>query len=361
MKILSLGVKNFRNLDVQTIEFCDGLNVLQGKNAQGKTNTLEAIYLSTIGKSPKTRRDGEMIAFSHGHMEVLLKFEHLGTVKQIKLDVNHKQKSVYLNDVKLKKLSDVIGNFGSVYFSPEELNLIKSGPSHRRRFLDIILCQQDKSYLSDLQTFQKIIAQRNSLLKQENAQSQVFVWDKQLEIITKRLYEKRKKFVEKLNEVARPIHQKLTNNQEELEIQYDSQIDEESLKEFLNILQSSFEKDVLLGYTTFGLQNDDLSFKINKKDVKKHASQGQQRTVVLALKLAELEILKEDYGGYPVLLLDDVLSELDSERREKLCEYLNNIQCILTCTDFDLNLPHTLFYVNEGKVVKAQKWNIYEG
>ena len=352
LRIVSLGVKNFRNLETQTIEFGDGLNVLYGKNAQGKTNTLEAIYLSTIGKSPKTRRDGEMISFSHGHLEVLLRFEHLGTIKNIKLDIRHKQKSVFLNDVKLKKLSDVIGNFGSVYFSPEELNLIKAGPSNRRRFLDIILCQQDKSYLSDLQTFQKILIQRNAVLKQENLKNQVFVWDRQLEIITKRLYEKRKKFVEKLNEVVKPIHQKLTDEKEELEIIYSSQINDENISKIQDELKKCFEKDLVLGYTTFGLQNDDLLFKINKKDVKKHASQGQQRTVVLSLKLAELEILKEDYGGYPVLLLDDVLSELDFDRREKLCQYLKNIQCILTCTEFDLNLKHQKFLVKNGLVSK---------
>ena len=352
LRIVSLGVKNFRNLETQTIEFGDGLNVLYGKNAQGKTNTLEAIYLSTIGKSPKTRRDGEMISFSHGHLEVLLRFEHLGTIKNIKLDIKHKQKSVFLNDVKLKKLSDVIGNFGSVYFSPEELNLIKAGPSNRRRFLDIILCQQDKSYLSDLQTFQKILIQRNAALKQENLKNQVFVWDRQLEIITKRLYEKRKKFVEKLNEVVKPIHQKLTDEKEDLEIIYSSQINDENISKIQDELKNCFEKDLVLGYTTFGLQNDDLLFKINKKDVKKHASQGQQRTVVLSLKLAELEILKEDYGGYPVLLLDDVLSELDFDRREKLCQYLKNIQCILTCTEFDLNLKHQKFLVKNGLISK---------
>lgn len=352
LKILSLGVKNFRNLQTQTIDFCDGLNVLCGKNAQGKTNTLEAIYLSTIGKSPKTRKDGEMIAFSHGHLEVFLKFEHLGIEKTIKLDIKHKQKSVFLNGVKLKKLSDVIGNFGSVYFSPEELNLIKAGPSHRRRFVDIILCQQDKSYLKDLQMFQKILAQRNALLKQENSKQQVFVWDKSLESITKRIYQKRKTFVEKLNIISKPIHSELTEGKEELEIIYTSQITDENISNFLEEMKNNLEKDILLGYTSYGLQNDDLVFKINKKDVKKHASQGQQRTVVLSLKLSELEILKSEYGGYPVLLLDDVLSELDENRREKLCKYLNNMQCILTCTEFDMNLNHHLYLVDGGVVVK---------
>lgn len=352
MKILSLGVKNFRNLETQTIDFCDGLNVLCGKNAQGKTNTLEAIYLATIGKSPKTRRDGEMISFSHGHLEANLVFTHFGVKKTIKLDIKHKQKSIFVNGFKLKKLSDVIGNFGSVYFSPEELNLVKAGPSHRRRFIDIILCQQDKSYLSDLQVFQRILSQRNAVLKQENLKNQVFVWDNQLFIITQKLFQKRKNFVKKLNEVAKPIHRELTNQKEDLEIVYDSQINEENIGSFLDELKNDFEKDAILGYTSFGLQNDDLIFKINKKDAKKHASQGQQRTVVLSLKLAELEILKQDYGEYPVLLLDDVLSELDFERREKLCKRLNSIQCILTCTEFLEDLPCEKFVVKSGKVEK---------
>ena len=350
LRILSLGVKNFRNLTTQTIQFCDGLNVLCGKNAQGKTNTLEAIYLSTIGKSPKTRRDSEMISFSHGHLEVVLRFEHLGSEKTIKMDINHKQKSVFLNDVKLKKLSDVIGNFGSVYFSPEELNLIKAGPSHRRRFLDIVLCQQDKTYLKDLQMFQKILIQRNAALKKENQQKQIFVWDKWICDVTKKLYEKRKKFVEKLNEVIKPIHQNLSDKKEDLEIIYDSQINEQNISKIGEELEKTLEKDIILGYTSFGIQNDDLIFKINKKDVKKHASQGQQRTVVLSLKLAEMEILKQDYGSYPVLLLDDVLSELDKDRRQKLCENLKNIQCILTCTEFLEDLPCKKFCVESGKV-----------
>ena len=352
MRIVSLGVKNFRNLKTQTIQFFDGLNVLCGKNAQGKTNTLEAIYLSTIGKSPKTRRDGEMISFSHGHLETLLKFEHFGNTKTIKLDINHKQKSVFLNDNKLKKLSDVIGNFGSVYFSPEELNLIKAGPSTRRRFLDIILCQQDKAYLKDLQTFQRIIMQRNALLKKENPQKEVFVWNKSLCEISKRIFKKRKSFLKILSEMAKDIHKKLTENKEELEISYVSELNEQNLLNLESEFERTFEKDLVLGYTTFGIQNDDLNFKINKKDVKKHASQGQQRTVVLSLKLAEMEILKKEYGDYPVLLLDDVLSELDAARREKLCEYLNLFQCILTCTEFDLNLKHQKFLVEDGLVTK---------
>ena len=350
MKILSLSVRNFRNLKTQTIEFFDGLNVLFGKNAQGKTNTMEAIYLSTIGKSPKTRRDGEMICFSHGHLETVLKFEHNQIVREIKVDIKHNQKNIFLDGEKLKRLSDVIGNFGSVYFSPEELELVRLGPSLRRRFLDVILCQQDKSYLKDLQSFQKILKNRNALLKQQKSGLELLVWDKQLVLASQKIFEKRKQFVKDLNLVAKEIHFSLTNGQEELEIFYQSSLEEKSAEEILEILKQNIEKDTLLGYTSFGIQNDDLSFKINKKDAKKHASQGQTRTIVLSLKLAELKILEKEYGGKPVLLLDDVLSELDFERRQKLCDYLKDIQCILTCTEFDLNLSHHKFFVEDGNV-----------
>jgi len=356
LKILSLTVKNFRNLAPQKIEFCDGLNVLLGKNAQGKTNTLEAIYCSTIGRSPRTRRDGEMIAFNHGGLEVFLNYEHKSVERVIKLDIKHSQKSVYVDDTKLKKLSDVIGNFGSVYFSPEELALTKNGPGFRRRFMDIINCQLSKSYLSNLQRFQRLLNQRNALLKQPSLNyAEIEVWDRQLTAVGKAVFDERKKFCEKLTCISSSIHKQLTSQNEELEIVYQSELNEvNTMEEYFNSLAKNFDRDLTLGYTTFGIQNDDFLIKLNKKDLKKVGSQGQHRTVTLSLKLAELEILKEEYGDYPVLLLDDVLSELDITRRQKLCEYISKVQCILTCTEFDLPLSCQKYLVNGGLVTKIE-------
>ncbi|MBR1925747.1 MAG: DNA replication/repair protein RecF [Clostridia bacterium] len=356
MKIKSLTVKNFRNLAPQKIEFSDGLNVLFGKNAQGKTNTIEAIYCSTIGRSPKTRRDGEMIAFNHGGLEVLLNYEHKQIERVIKLEISHSQKSVFVDDTKLKKLSDVIGNFGSVYFSPEELSLTKNGPGFRRRFMDIINCQLSKNYLSNLQRFQKLLNQRNALLKQPNlTYAEIEVWDRQLIAVGAKIFDERKKFCEKLSCVASTVHKKLTNENEQLEIVYQSELNSENTaEEYLNSLAKNFDKERILGYTTFGLQNDDFLIKLNKRDLKKVGSQGQHRTVTLSLKLAELEILKEEYGEYPVLLLDDVLSELDQTRRQKLCEYIMKVQCILTCTEFDLPLSCQKYLVDGGVVTKIE-------
>ena len=356
MKILSLTVKNFRNLAPQKIEFCDGLNVLLGKNAQGKTNTLEAIYLSTIGRSPRTRRDGEMIAFNHGGLEVFLEYEHRGVKRVIKLDIKHTQKNVFVDDTKLKKLSDVIGNFGSVYFSPEELSLTKNGPGFRRRFMDIINCQLSKNYLATLQRFQRLLNQRNALLKQPGlTYAEIEVWDKQLAMVGASVFKERKKFCDKISLIASNIHQELSEQNEQIEIVYQSELGGENLEqEYLNSLLKNFDKDLSFGYTTFGIQNDDFLIKLNKKDLKKVGSQGQHRTATLSLKLAELEILKEEYGGYPVLLLDDVLSELDEARRQKLCEYISKVQCILTCTEFDLPLTCHKYLANGGVVTKIE-------
>lgn len=351
MQIEYLMVKNFRNLAQQKIEFGEKLNVLYGKNAQGKTNTLEAIYLSTIGRSPRTRKDSEMIAFKESSLETVLGYNHKGAKHQIEINITPRLKQISVDKNKLTRIADIIGNFGSVYFSPDELKLVQGSPANRRRFLDIILCQLSKKYLTDLKNFQKVLNQRNSLLKLGD-ETQIEVWNESLAIYAEKLFVAREKFFEKIKQNILNMHLSLTSGQEELSLQYESALtgSESLIKDYLAGLSKSLERDKVLGYTTFGLQNDDFSVISSGLDLRKNGSQGQQRTATLSLKLAELEILKEEYGEYPVLLLDDVLSELDETRREKLLTHINNLQCILTCTEFYENLPCKKFKVENGLV-----------
>jgi len=350
-------VANFRNLATQKICFSPGLNVLFGKNAQGKTNTLEAIYCGTIGRSPRTRKDAEMITFLENQLHITLQYSHNKITRDIEVDLKGGNKVVSIDGNKLARISDVIGNFGSIYFSPEELHLIQGSPVFRRRFIDIINCQLSKQYLNDLQHFQRLLNQRNALLKKadKTLDKQIIVWNEQLATFGVKLFVTRYTFCQQLQGFAGAIHKELSDNLEELEIVYQSIADTllpiEELKQiYLNGLEKGFERDRMLGYTTYGVQNDDFVVKVNGVDMRKAGSQGQQRTATLSLKLSELEILKEEYGEYPVLLLDDVLSELDLTRRQKLIQKIKDIQCILTCTEFGLDLPCVKFEVENGTV-----------
>jgi len=352
-------VANFRNLGAQKIFFSSGLNVLYGRNAQGKTNTLEAIYCATIGRSPRTRKDVEMVAFSKNQLHIDLQYTHHQTTRNIEVDLKGGSKNISIDGNKLTRMSDIIGNFGSVYFSPEELHLIQGSPIYRRRFIDIINCQLSKQYLNDLQHFQRLLNQRNALLKNsaQNLGQQIKIWNEQLATFGVKLFMTRNAFCEKVQQYASDIHKELTENNEELSLIYQSVSStplsvEELKKLYLKGLETSLERDKVLGYTTYGIQNDDFIIKVNGIDLRKSGSQGQQRTATLSLKLAELEILKEEYGEYPVLLLDDVLSELDIIRRQKLVEKIKDIQCILTCTEFGLDLPCVKFEVSDGAVIK---------
>lgn len=362
MEINSLQVENFRNLKTQKIDFSPGLNVLYGNNAQGKTNTLEAIYFSTIGRSPRTRRDYECVNFQQKRAQLKITFSRTRVKQVLSAILESTGKNFFLDDNKLPRLSDVVGNFGSVYFSPDELELIQGGPAKRRRFVDIINCQLKKEYMRNLQTFQRILNQRNHLLKKKEPKTkeQLLVWDEQLAAVGVKLFLDRFKFIIKLEQIAKEKQEMLSSQKESLNLSYESIASselatEELIEIYLSGLKKSLDRDLMLGYTTFGVHNDDFTVKINGQDIRKTGSQGQQRTATLALKLAELEILKEEYGSYPVLLLDDVLSELDSTRQQVLLGLFNEIQCIMTCTQLDFDLPCTLFKVEDGEIKLENK------
>lgn len=337
MIIKSLELENFRNYDTLKMEFDSGTNILFGDNAQGKTNILEAIYLSATTKSHKGSKDRDVIHFEkeEAHIRTLLEKKEL----EYKVDMHLRQsksKGIAINNQKIKKASELLGLLTVVFFSPEDLSIIKNGPSERRRFVDMELCQLDNFYLYNLNNYNKIVNQRNKLLKDlyNNAalKDTLDIWDSQLVSFGSKIIERRITFVNQLNEIIYGIHKKLTGEKEELIIEYEPNV---TMEEFKNKMAQAQERDIRLKQTTVGPHKDDFGFIINKVDVRKFGSQGQQRTAALSLKLSEIELVKKITKENPVLLLDDVLSELDSSRQNYLLNTIGNIQTIITCTGLD--------------------------
>lgn len=337
MILKSIELKNFRNYEDLDLKFDSGTNILFGDNAQGKTNILEAAYVSGTTKSHKGSRDKDMIRFGEDESHIRTIVEKQG--KEYQLDIHLKKnrsKGIAINKVPIKKASELFGILNMVFFSPEDLNIIKNGPSERRRFLDAEICQLDKIYLSDLTRYNKILMQRNRLLKDMQHQPQLMetlpVWDMQLVEYGKRLIRRRRQFVEELSEIVTGIHRNISGKREELVLRYEPSIDAEFLEDELKRVR---EKDRKYAQTSVGPHRDDISFFIRGVDIRKFGSQGQQRTSALSLKLSEIELVRQTIHDTPVLLLDDVLSELDSNRQNYLLNSIHDIQTMITCTGLD--------------------------
>lgn len=355
MYIQSLTLKNFRNYKEKTIQFGDSLNVVIGKNASGKTNLLESIYCTGIGKSPRTNKYKDMIRWGndYAYIKVVIKKNLSTHTIEFSID-NQDKKRIAIDGIPLVKLSEILGMLNIVFFSPDEMKLIKESPNERRRFMDISLSQQNKTYFYSLAKYNNILAQRNKLLK-ENSNSQsleqmLYGWDIQLAEYGATIIQKRYEFIDKIKIFAQKIHYKLTNNKETLDLEYECDIKDQDheiiKKEFLQNLNNNLQKDRNLLYTSFGCHRDDIKITINNIDVRKFGSQGQQRTVALSLKLAEIYFFESQTGEKPVLLLDDVLSELDKDRRKMLMELSTGMQTLITCTDFDLDVEHNTIPIN---------------
>lgn len=337
MIIKSIELKNFRNYEDLNISFDEGTTILYGDNAQGKTNILEAAYMSGTTKSHKGSKDKEMIRFGEDE-------SHIRTVvirgeREYQIDMHLKKnrsKGIAINKMPIKKASELFGILNMVFFSPEDLNIIKNGPSERRRFLDSELCQLDKIYLSDLTNYNKILVQRNKLLKdmvyRPDLKDTLPIWDMQLVETGKKIIRRRKQFVEELNEIVHDIHYRISGEKEELFLRYEPNIDDIFFEDELNRAKV---KDMKLCQTSVGPHRDDLLFSIGDVDIRKYGSQGQQRTSALSLKLSEIELVKKSIQDTPVLLLDDVLSELDSNRQNYLLNNICDTQTIITCTGLD--------------------------
>lgn len=337
MIIKSVELLNFRNYRELAISFDKGTNILFGDNAQGKTNILEAAYMSGTTKSHKGSRDKEMICFGESEAHIRTIVEKQG--KEYRIDMHLRQnrsKGIAVNKIPMKKASELFGILNIVFFSPEDLNIIKNGPAERRRFLDAELCQLDKIYLSDLSDYNKILNQRNKLLKDMIYRPELAdtlpIWNQQLVETGKRIVKRRRYFVQELSEIVRDIHYRISGEKEEMRLIYEPSVPEDLFEAELERFDG---RDRKLCLTSVGPHRDDLLFSVRDVDIRKFGSQGQQRTAALSLKLSEIELVKKLIHDTPVLLLDDVLSELDSGRQNYLLNNIYDTQTIITCTGLD--------------------------
>lgn len=359
MFIEKLALNNFRNYDEEEISFSNGINILYGDNAQGKTNILEAIYMIATTKSHRGNKDKEIIQFEYdeAHIRADIKKNEISHRVDMHLRKN-KSKGVAVDLVPLKKSAQLFGLVNIVLFSPEDLSIIKNSPSERRRFIDMELCQLNKIYYSDLSGFNKILNQRNNLLKQiafdGKSKDTLDVWDEQLVKYGIKVISARNNFIELINEIICKIHGSLTSEREIIKVIYEKNVDENN---YFEELRDKRYVDLKYQSTSVGPHRDDISFIVNDTDVKKYGSQGQQRTVALSLKLAEIELVRKMIKDNPILLLDDVMSELDSTRRDALLTYISDIQTIITCTGYDDFIKERL---NIDKIYKVTGGKIYE-
>lgn len=355
MYVESVTLKNFRNYREKTVLFKDGLNIVVGKNASGKTNLLESVYVAGIGRSPRTNKYKDMIRWGNdcAYIKVSIKKKYSTHTIEYSIDSQDK-KRIAIDGIPLVKLSEILGMLNIVFFSPDEMKLVKESPVERRRFMDISLSQQNKNYFNALSKYNAIISQRNKLLKEEHNPDKVkemlYGWDSQLASYGAVIISKRYEFIDKIKVFADKNHSEISSDRERLQLEYECEISKDDIdtvrKNFLEKLNLNFEKDLSLQYTSFGCHRDDIAIKINGVDARKFASQGQQRTAALSLKLAEIGFFESETGEKPVLLLDDVLSELDSKRRQKLMEISSSLQTIITCTDFDGSVNHNLIKIS---------------
>ena len=357
MIIKSIKLENFRNYENLELSFEKGTNILYGDKKKKKTNVLEAVYLSATTKSHKGSKDKEIIRFGQDEAHIRTNLDKEGMEYRVDMHLKKsKSKGIAVNGQHLKKAAQLLGLLNVVFFSPEDLSIIKNGPSERRRFVDMELCQIDKYYLYNLNQYNKIVNQRNKLLKDFYHNTDIYetlhVWDMQLVTYGKQIIERRKEFVDQLNEIIYGIHKNLSGGREELVIVYEPDTEAEN---FEYELQKFREKDIKYKMTSVGPHRDDFSFVVNGVDIRKYGSQGQQRTAALSLKLSEIELVKKVTGDNPVLLLDDVLSELDSNRQNYLLNNIGNIQTIITCTGLDEFINNRfsidkIFKVTNGRI-----------
>lgn len=355
MWIKKVNINNFRNYNNEEIDLNENINIFYGENAQGKTNIVESIFLSSMGKSFRAKKDKEMIKLNEENAYIEVFFEKLDRSGKIRIELENK-KTVFLNSIKLKKLSELLGNINIVIFTPDDINILKGGPQNRRRFLDIMISQLKPNYMYNLNLYLKTLEQRNNYLRQikfeGKSEDLLEIWDEQLSELSSKIYEYRKKYIEKFSEKIDEIHKKITKSgklEEELEIRYIS--NGKNKETFFESLKKSRKIDIKRGFTATGIHRDDFLVYINKRPVSTYGSQGQQRTAVLTLKLTELEIVKEEIGESPILLLDDFMSELDKKRRKSFLESIEGNQVIITCTDNIDNIDNKVkrIYVESGK------------
>lgn len=367
MLVENLKLYNFRNYKSLNIDFSKRINIIYGDNGQGKTNILEAVFLCASARSHRTPRDGDLVF--HGEQGYYVKLGLSKGSSPSDVEIIYKQsekRKIKINEVPLKKVGELIGHLNVVIFSPEDLMVIKEGPSERRRFIDITISQLKPSYFYDLQQYVKIISHRNNLLKDIQYNKSLIdtldVWNNNLVRTGSRIIKVRNEFVKMLSDKARVNHSKLTNDNEILEIRYSPSVELKGESDITSIennfnkkLESIVNREISKGTTLLGPQRDDYEIFLNDKNIKMFGSQGQQRTAILSVKLAEIDIMKDNTGENPILLLDDVMSELDAKRQDYLLNSINDIQTFITCTDKDIytgkiGIESSMYHIRDGQV-----------
>ncbi len=360
MIIKNLTLHNFRNYTDETFAFEDGVNVLCGRNAQGKTNCAEAVFYLCTGTSLRIKHDRQLIKLGESSAQLTAEAETKYGVVTLEATITENGRELKVNGCRVSRSVEFVGNLKSVFFSPGELRIVQDGPDERRRFLNLCICQNAGSYSLALMRYQRILDQRNALLKEKDLsliKNTLPVWDEQLAKSGAVIITGRREFLRDLLPLAKEAHSYLTDGAEELSLSYESDYPEEQEeveKKLVRSFSDSFERDIRVGFTTVGPHRDDFKISISGMDARTYASQGQTRTAALSLKLAQLELFKKIAGEAPVLILDDVMSELDLSRRRKLLERTRNVQCILTCTHMDRLLfgrNMKKIKIKEGRIV----------
>ena len=356
MYINKIKLQNFRNYNEQEINLNKSINVFYGDNAQGKTNILEAIFLCTFGKSFRTNKEKELIKLGKDNANVIIEYEKKDRDGKISISISDK-KQILVNGIKIKKLSELLGNINIVIFTPDDINILKGGPALRRRFLDMMIGQLKPNYVYTLNMYIKTLEQRNNYLRQikeENKPENLLdIWDEKLIEYADIIYKYRKEFIDKIKKKINIIHKKITDEKEEINIQYTSNC--ESKEVYSELLKQRRKLDIIKGFTTKGAHRDDFNIYINDNLVNVYGSQGQNRTAILSLKLSELQVIYDEIEEEPILLLDDFMSELDINRRKNFLNNINNTQVIITCAEkiefLKENVDYCLYQVKEGEII----------
>lgn len=359
MYIKSIKLKNFRNYNELEAKFNKKVNFFIGQNAQGKTNLLESIYITSVGKSFRTNKDSEIIGFGKQYSSVKAEFIRENDEKDIDIIIeNTGKKFVKVDSIKIKKSSQLLDNVYIVIFSPEDLKIVKEEPEKRRKFIDRELCQIKPAYYESLSNYKKVLMQRNAYLKEETSDPSILdIWDMQLSEYGRRVMKYRSEFIEKLNLISSEIHKKITDGREKLQLRYNPNIYFKD--DIYEILKKSRDNDLKQRTTTRGPHKDDMELFIDGINARNFGSQGQQRTCALSLKLAEINIIEEETGEKPILLLDDVMSELDMQRQEFLIKSLSDIQMFITTTEISENLrgkfsEQKTFIIKSGQIEEGR-------
>lgn len=364
MRIKGIELRNYRNYGALSLAPDAGLNVFEGRNAAGKTNILEAVFLCALGRSHRTPRDAELLKEHEPFGSVRLFLETRGGTRSIRIELcEGDRKRVFLDETATARTGELMGCLNVVMFSPEDLQLVKDGPAERRRFLDMELSQLKPAYYYDLQQYNSALKNRNLLLKETPIRyDMIELWDEQLSKLGARIMTERARFLASLSETAQTLHARMSGERERLVVSYEPSVpfrNPDRLPETLQEqLTERLERDIFRGFTSVGPHRDDLGLDLNGRDVRVYGSQGQQRTTALSLKLSEIELIRANRGESPVLLLDDVFSELDGDRQARLLEVVSDCQAFVTCTHLQEfarleTLQMQVWHVENGHVTEV--------